>query len=40
MEIVFYIIVAAIVLVIGWIVWDVIKEGRPELPEKDKNEIR
>lgn len=26
MEIVFYIIIAAIVLVMGWIVWSVIKE--------------
>ena len=41
MEIVFYIIIAALVLVMGWIVYAVIKEGRPELPEKeDKNEIR
>lgn len=27
-------IIAAIVLAIGWIVWGVIKEGRPELPNK------
>lgn len=27
MEIVFYIIIAAIVLVMGWIVWSVIKEN-------------
>ncbi len=35
MEIVFYIIIAAIVLVMGWIIWSVIKEGRPELPNKE-----
>lgn len=36
-----YIIIAAIVLAIGWIVWGVIQEGRPELPGKeDNNETR
>ena len=30
-----YIIIAAIVLAIGWIVWAVIEEGRPELPNKE-----
>ena len=35
MEIVFYIIIAAIILAIGWIVWAVIQEGRPELPNKE-----
>lgn len=30
-----YIIIAAIVLAIGWIVWAVIQEGRPELPNKE-----
>lgn len=30
-----YIIIAAIVLAIGWIVWAVIQEGRPELPKKE-----
>lgn len=35
MEIVAYIIIAAIVLAIGWIVWAVIQEGRPELPDKE-----
>ena len=36
-----YIIIAAIVLAIGWIVWAVIQEGRPELPGKeDNNETR
>lgn len=35
MEIVFYTIIAAIVLMMGWIVWSVIKEGRPELPGKE-----
>lgn len=35
MEIVFYIIIAAIVLAIGWIVWAVVEEGRPELPNKE-----
>ena len=35
MEIVFYIIIAAIVLAIAWIVWAVIEEGRPELPGKE-----
>lgn len=35
MEIVAYIIIAAIVLAIGWIVLEVIKEGRPELPNKE-----
>ena len=35
MEIVFYTIIAAIVLAIGWIVWAVIEEGRPELPNKE-----
>lgn len=33
-------IIAAIVLAIGWIVWGVIQEGRPELPKKDNNETR
>ena len=28
-------IIAAIVLAIGWIVWGVIKEGRPDLPGKE-----
>lgn len=28
-------IIAAIVLAIGWIVWGVIQEGRPELPKKE-----
>lgn len=40
MEIVFYIIIAAIVLAMGWIVWTVIEEGRPELPKDDNNETR
>lgn len=35
MEIVAYIIIAAIVLAIGWIAWAVIKEGRPEMPNKE-----
>lgn len=35
MEIVFYIIIAALVLALGWMVWAVVKEGRPELPEKE-----
>lgn len=35
MEITLYIIIAAIVLAIGWIVWAVIREGRPELPNKE-----
>ena len=35
MEITLYIIIAAIVLVMGWIVWAVIQEGRPELPKKE-----
>lgn len=35
MEIVFYTIIAAIVLAIGWIVWAVIQEGRPKLPGKE-----
>ena len=36
-----YIIIAAIVLAIAWIVWAVIQEGRPELPGKeDNNETR
>ena len=30
-----YIIIAAIVLAIGWIAWAVIQEGRPELPGKE-----
>ena len=30
-----YIIIAAIVLAIGWIAWAVIQEGRPELPNKE-----
>ena len=40
METIAYIIIAAIVLAMGWIVWAVIKEGRPELPKKEdeKNE--
>lgn len=35
METTLYIIIAALVLVMGWIVWAVIKEGRPELPKKE-----
>lgn len=35
METTLYIIIAAIVLAMGWIVWAVIKEGRPELPNKE-----
>lgn len=35
MEIVGYTIIAILVLVMGWIVWSVIKEGRPELPGKE-----
>lgn len=35
MEIVAYIIIAAIILAIGWIVLAVIQEGRPELPNKE-----
>lgn len=35
METTLYIIIAAIVLAIGWIVWAVIREGRPELPNKE-----
>ena len=35
METTLYIIIAAIVLAMGWIVWSVIKEGRPELPNKE-----
>ena len=36
METILYIIIAAaIILAIGWIVWSVIKEGRPELPKKE-----
>lgn len=40
METTLYIIIAAIVLAMGWIVWAVIEEGRPELPNKEdeKNE--
>ena len=30
-----YIIIAAIVLAIGWIVWSVVKEGKPELPKEE-----
>lgn len=41
METTLYIIIAAtIILVMGWIVWSVVKEGRPELPKKDNNETR
>lgn len=40
METIAYIIITAIVLVMGWIVWAVIKEGRPELPKDDNNETR
>ena len=40
METTLYIIIAAIVLAMGWIVWAVIKEGRPELPKDDNNETR
>ena len=35
METTLYIIIAAIILAIGWIVWAVIEEGRPELPKKE-----
>ena len=35
METIAYTIIAAIVLAMGWIVWAVIKEGRPELPKKE-----
>ena len=35
METIAYIIIAAIVLAMGWIVWAVIKEGRPELQKKE-----
>ena len=35
MEITLYIIIAAIVIAMGWIVWSVVKEGRPELPRKE-----
>lgn len=35
MEIVGYTIIAAIVLAMGWIIWSVVKEGRPELPNKE-----
>lgn len=35
MEITLYIIIAAIILAIGGIVWAVIQEGRPELPGKE-----
>ena len=35
MEITLYTIIAAIVLAIAWIVWAVIKEGRPELPKEE-----
>ena len=38
METIAYIIIAAIVLAMGWIVWAVIKEGRPELPKKEDEE--
>lgn len=40
METTLYIIIAAIVLVMGWIIWSVVKEGRPELPEKDNDKTR
>lgn len=40
METTLYIIIAAIVLAMGWIVWAVIEEGRPELPKDDNNETR
>lgn len=40
METIAYIIIAACVLAMGWIVWEVIKEGRPELPKDDNNETR
>lgn len=35
METIAYIIITAIVLVMGWIVLAVIKKGRPELPNKE-----
>ena len=35
METIAYIIIAAIILVMCWTVWAVIKEGRPELPKKE-----
>ena len=35
METIAYTIIAAIVLAMGWIVWAVVKEGRPELPGKE-----
>lgn len=35
MEIVGYTIIAILVLVMGWNVWAVIKEGRPELQKKE-----
>ena len=40
METTLYTIIAAIVLAIGWIALAVIKEGRPELPEKDNDKTR
>ena len=41
METIAYTIIAAIVLVMGWIIWTVVKEGRPELPNKeDENKTR
>ena len=41
METIAYTIIAAIVLAMGWIVWAVVKEGRPELPNKeDENKTR
>lgn len=38
MEIVVYTSIATIILVMGWIVWAVLKEGRPELPKKEDEE--
>lgn len=35
METTLYAIIAAIVLAMGWIIWSVVKEGRPELPNKE-----
>lgn len=35
MEIVGYTIIAILVLVMGSIIWSVVKEGRPELPKKE-----
>lgn len=38
METILYIIIVVLVLVMGWIVLEVIKEGRPELPNKEDEE--